>query len=66
MGFCRYRAATSFDDLRLVAASITDTIQYHAALKTPSTGGWWYRDPMFWIVVLLIIGIVVLKARQNK
>jgi hypothetical protein len=31
-----------------------------------SIWNWWYKDPMLWIVVLVIIGIVVLKIRENR
>jgi membrane protein DedA with SNARE-associated domain len=48
------------------ALLIGSTIQNGTSLKMQSIGSWWYKDPMLWIVVLLIIGIIVLKARQNK
>ena len=60
MGFCRSGSITPF------ALLISGTIQNDASLRMPSIESWWYKDPMLWIVVLLIIGIIVLKARQNK
>jgi hypothetical protein len=60
MGFSRSGAMTSF------ALLISGTLQNGASYRMPSIGSWWYKDPMLWIVVLILIGIIVLKARQNK
>ena len=60
MGFSRSGAMTSF------ALLISGTLQNDASHRMPSIGNGWYREPMLWIVVLIVIGIIVLKARQNK
>jgi len=31
-----------------------------------SIGSWWYKDPMLWIILLIVIAIIVVKARQTK
>jgi hypothetical protein len=60
MGFCRSGAITS------LALLMSGTIQNGAPPGMQSIGNWWYKEPMLWIVVLIVIGIIVVKARQNK
>jgi hypothetical protein len=60
MGFCRSGTITS------LALLISGTIQNDAPLRMQSIGSWWYKDPMLWIVLLIVIGIIVVKARQDK
>jgi len=57
---------TPFHHLRLVALGMGSTLPHDTSLRMQSIGSWWYKDPMLWIVVLLIIGIVILKARKDK
>jgi hypothetical protein len=60
MGSCRSGAMTS------LALFMSGTIHNGAPPGMPPIGNWWYKEPMLWIVILLIIGIIVLKARQHK
>jgi hypothetical protein len=29
-------------------------------------GSWWYKEPMLWVVLLIVIGIIIVKARQKR
>ena len=60
MGFYRCGAITS------CALLIGGKTQSDAPLRMQSIGSWWYKDPMLWIILLIVIAIIVVKARQNK
>lgn len=55
----------SFLGLRMLAFATSGRIEKAASLEMPSYWDWWYKDPMFWIVVLLIIRVIFLKCGKK-